>query len=317
MTGAASVARLLPGVPLVESPLFPSDALAADLSSFERSIARQLHSTGFACLDFPDPELDARIERIRDCLGRSFDLGQWRDHVWAGGGGLRIQDAWKINADVRAIATNEAIVDLLTRIYGRRAFPFQTLNFPVGTQQKVHSDSVHFSSVPERFLCGVWLALEDIDPRAGPLVYYPGSHKWPILTNEMLARRVGWAPEMEAQGAFEATWEALIAASGIEPVSFLPRKGQALIWAANLLHGGSAQTDPGLTRWSQVTHYYFEGCAYYTPAFSDAALGNLALRQVVDVSSGRRVRNRYLGKELSDPLGRYARALRRRLPNWR
>lgn len=314
MPSAASAARLLPGVPLVESPLFFLETPANDLSSFERDIATQLHSTGFACFDFPDPELDARIQRIRDHLGQSFDLGQWRDRGWAEGGGLRIQDAWKSDSDVRAIAANETIVNLLTRIYGRRAFPFQTLNFPVGTQQKVHSDSVHFSSLPERFLCGVWLALEDIDPRAGPLVYYPGSHRWPILTNEMLARRVGWAPEMEAQGAFEAAWEALIAASGIEPVSFTPKKGQALIWAANLLHGGSPQVDPGLTRWSQVTHYYFEGCAYYTPAFSDAALGNLALRQVVDVSTGRKVPNQYLGKGLSDPLGRYARAIRRRLP---
>ena len=56
---------------------------------------------------------------------------------------------------------NTGILSLFSTLYGRRAWPFQTLNFPVGTQQHYHSDSVHFSSVPERFMCGVWVDLED------------------------------------------------------------------------------------------------------------------------------------------------------------
>ncbi len=45
-------------------------------------------------------------------------------------------------------------------------------------------------------------------------------------------------------------------------------KGHALIWHANLLHGGSQQKDPRRTRHSQVTHYFFEDCKYYTPMHS-------------------------------------------------
>lgn len=37
------------------------------------------------------------------------------------------------------------------------------------------------------------------------------------------------------------------------------KKGQGLICAANLLHGGSKQTNKALTRQSQVTHYYLRG----------------------------------------------------------
>jgi hypothetical protein len=37
---------------------------------------------------------------------------------------------------------------------------------------------------------------------------------------------------------------------GIAPEYFSPRKGDALIWAANLLHGGSRQSNPHATRWS-------------------------------------------------------------------
>jgi hypothetical protein len=74
-----------------------------------------------------------------------------------------------------------------------------------------------------------------------------------------------------------------------------------LIWCANLLHGGSLQTDRTRTRWSQVTHYYFQDCVYYTPAFSDEPLGRLALRQITDAASGERVPNIYLGEEVRAP----------------
>src|SRR3546814_9022792 len=79
---------------------------------------------------------------------------------------------------------------------------------------------------------------------------------------------------------------------------FLARKGQALIWCANLLHGGSVQTEPRLTRWSQVTHYYFEDCVYYTPAFSDEVIGQLQLRSIRAISDGKPRPNLYLGEEV-------------------
>lgn len=314
MTAKRLSQNLLPGVPLIESPLFAAELDTLNLSPGERAIATRLHEDGFAVFEFPDTQLSDRIDRILRDLSQQFDFDHWRRHEWRCQDGLRAQDAWRTHPDVRAIATNQCVIDLLSRLYGRRAFPFQTLNFPVGSQQHVHSDSVHFSSAPERFICGVWLAMEDIDANAGPLVYYPGSHKWPILTNEMLGRRVGWTSSTNVQAAFEPAWRALIDASGLKPTIFTPKKGQALIWAANLLHGGASQTDAALTRWSQVTHYYFEGCTYYTPAFSDISLGNLALRRVRDISTGEIAPNIYIDRRISDVVGHYARAIRRRLP---
>ena len=86
-------------------------------------------------------------------------------------------------------------------------------------------------------------------------------------------------------------------AAGVQSETFLARKGQALIWAANLLHGGSPQHDPRRTRWSQVTHYYFEDCLYYTPSYSDEALGDLAIRRnIVDIATGQPIANTYLGE---------------------
>lgn len=289
---------ILPGVPLVESPLFQTELDRMSLSPEEREIAIRLNRDGYAVLDFPDPEIDARIERIRMRLGPELGIDDHSPTSLKSGGKGRVQDAWKQDGDVRAIAANEEMLDLLSRLYGRRAFPFQTLNFPVGTQQHPHTDAVHFSSIPERFMCGVWLAMEDIDAGAGPLCYVPGSHKWPSISNTMIGRRGHEADRRSAQEPYHDVWNAMIAATGSHVDQFMARKGQALIWSANLLHGGSPQTDMNRTRWSQVTHYFFDDCVYYTPAFSDEPLGRLDLRRIVSAADGAAKPNLYLGEEI-------------------
>ena len=298
-TGSAVDELVLPGIPWVESPLFDSASPDVRLTPEERRIAQSLREDGFAILDFPDADFELRSERIKRRLAPMFgiDLGD-PESVRSASGNLRVQDAWRYDEDVKAIAANAEVLALLSALYGRRAFPFQTLNFPVGSQQALHSDAVHFSSIPQRFMCGVWVALEDIHADAGPLMYLPGSHEWPVLTNSDVGRR-GWNVEQpSAQTPFERAWAALLQASRAQPQRLLARKGQALIWAANLLHGGEPQQDRSLTRWSQVTHYYFENCLYYTPAFSDEPLGLLDLRTVTNIATGEVEPNLYVGEEV-------------------
>ncbi len=150
-------------------------------------------------------------------------------------------------------------------------------------------------------MCGVWLAMENVGPGAGPLFYYPSSHRWPVVSNSMIGRR-GYGSELgSAQDPYGPAWRALCDAYDAQPEPFLARKGQALIWCANLLHGGSRQKDSTLTRWSQVTHYYFDDCIYYTPAFSDEALGKLQLRDLVAINDGLPRQSQYLGEMLRPP----------------
>lgn len=293
--------NIFPGLPLIESPLFPALKAEWGLSVEEERIATDLHEKGYAVFDFPDADLDGRIDRIQGHLGPRYGIDFADPQSDKTAGERRVQDAWQFDEDVRAIAANQAVLDLLSKLYGRRAFPFQTLNFPVGTQQDAHSDSVHFSSLPERFMCGVWLAMEDIGPDAGPLFYYPGSHKWPIMTNALIGRRGYGSDLASAQDPYAPAWQALREAHGAQEERFLPRKGQALIWCANLLHGGSRQNDPTLTRWSQVTHYYFDDCIYYTPAFSDEAIGQLHLRDLVSIGDGEARPNRYMNEIIDQP----------------
>jgi ectoine hydroxylase-related dioxygenase (phytanoyl-CoA dioxygenase family) len=211
---------------------------------------------------------------------------------------MRIQDAWKFDGNVRAIALNRAVIELLSKLYGRRAWPFQSLNFPVGTQQHFHTDSMHFSSIPERFMCGVWVALEDIGDDQGPLEYFPGSHRWPIYTNE----HIGIVPARSGvtQELYHHLWERLVKSTGVKHEIFRAKKGQALIWAANLLHGGTPHLNKTKTRWSQVTHYFFDDCAYYTPMLSDPFRGRIEFRHSTDLTTMQPAPASFSGERVPD-----------------
>jgi hypothetical protein len=278
----AAFTNPLPGVPTVESPFFEQLLAQRRPDAETERLARDLRAKGYAKFEFPLPDFaKSAAQLIREL-----------DGTYQG----RVQDAWKQNALVREIAANERVLEILEALYGRRAIPFQTLNFDRGTEQTFHTDIVHFSSMPERFMCGVWVALEDIGEDQGPLRYIPGSHAWPTYTNEHVGAFVTEMEHMENYPLFERMWQALIGEKGVPQETLTGKCGTALIWAANLIHGGSPQKDPRRTRYSQVTHYYFENCAYYTPLNSDPAYGSVFFREIVDIRTGAPVANMYCGR---------------------
>ena len=79
---------------------------------------------------------------------------------------------------------------------------------------------------------GLWVALEDIDETNGPLMYFPGSHRWPIYTNEHIGKCIAELDGSPTQGIYETMWRNLVAAHGIEPYYFHAKRGQALILMA-------------------------------------------------------------------------------------
>jgi ectoine hydroxylase-related dioxygenase (phytanoyl-CoA dioxygenase family) len=226
-------------------------------------LAEKFDRDGYLILDdvgLPSETFDAVVEELAD----EYSDGERVIHEGVVYDRTRIQDAWRFNEKVRSIARSPIVMTLLEEIYGRKPRPFQTLNFYVGTQQLAHSDALHFNSMPAGFMCGVWVALEDMDMENGPLVYYPGSHKLPELTMQA----IGAESRLEDYPRYEQYVQELIKREGMEPEYGTIKKGQALLWASNLLHGGSPQRDLERTRHSQVTHYFFEGCKYYTPMLS-------------------------------------------------
>ncbi|MEI9933850.1 MAG: phytanoyl-CoA dioxygenase family protein [Ferruginibacter sp.] len=158
-------------VPLTESPFFKSELQNGKFSEEEKSLLTKYHDDGYLIIS---PKIDeALLDQVIIELAPVFNKLNLT-------GEKRLTDAWKYSDAVRQLATNVEIQNILKLLYQRTPIPFQTLNFPVGTQQKTHSDMIHFNSIPQRFMCGVWVALEDIHADNGPLHYYPGSNKLPF-----------------------------------------------------------------------------------------------------------------------------------------
>jgi ectoine hydroxylase-related dioxygenase (phytanoyl-CoA dioxygenase family) len=151
---------------------------------------------------------------------------------------------------------------LMSLLLGARARPFQTIVGHKSSRQLEHSDSIHMSTYPLGYLAANWIAYEDAHADAGPLVYYPGSHRLPYLLSEEL----GIPAESDYAGyhaIYEPAVQELIRAHGLSAKHFLPKKGDVLLWHANLLHGGSPVKDPLRTRKALVCHFFAEGAVCY------------------------------------------------------
>jgi len=171
----------------------------------------------------------------------------------------------------------------------------------VGTQQALHCDYAHFSSIPERFMCGVWVAFEDMTDENGALFYYPGSHKFKTMNNEDIGRSGSSIKNShDTYSSFIELWEQLAKLTGKGPEKFLAKKGQAVIWASNLIHGGSKMKNKGFTRNSQVTHYFFEDCAYTTTCSNDVFAGQVRYLEIANILTGKKVPNIVSGEIIED-----------------
>ncbi|MHA8066704.1 phytanoyl-CoA dioxygenase family protein [Aquirufa sp. ROCK2-A2] len=259
--------------PWVESPFFEKIIKEKKLSSENEQIARDYHKNGFVVIknQFSEEELDAVIQEMHT-KGFNVDFN-YENHRDAN----RCQDLWTYSDSVKNLSIKPSVLETLEMLYGREVVPFQTLNFLRGTQQKAHSDTIHFSSLPARYMAGVWIALEDITEENGPLFYYPGSHRMPEYNfndfkEDLLDNSYDNYPE------YENFIGELMDHSPYEKQVFLAKKGDILIWSSNIIHGGSPVLKEGTTRLSQVTHYFFKDCLYYSPMGSNTISGELLMR---------------------------------------
>lgn len=244
------------------------------LSSEERQLAKKFYEDGYVTIDLnlPDDVIDIiKKDVTQNPGGKTQHDGYHYSH------NPRVFEAWKYSDAVRDIANHPKVIATLEMLYNRKALPFQTINFLGPTNQPIHSDAIHFSTTPSGWVAACWVAYEDVDEKNGTLGYIPGSHHWP----EVDFTSIGLGPtkygeQFENYAEYEEFTRRLMEAKGVQPTPLKIKKGSALIWSANLLHGGIPVESPEkISRLSQATHYYFEGCKhYYAPMFSNPLEGD-------------------------------------------
>ncbi|MBL7796164.1 MAG: phytanoyl-CoA dioxygenase family protein [Saprospiraceae bacterium] len=159
---------------------------------------------------------------------------------------------------------NQSLLRLLSFLLGKPVVPFQSLSFVQGSEQRAHSDSIHMMTEPPGYLIATWSALEDCPEDSGPLFYYPGSHRLPyITTQDYDSGNTRFTIGENSNRRYEDRIASLIREHDLKKQVFLAKRGDVLVWHANLLHGGSAIARPGATRRSIVCHYYAEDVLCY------------------------------------------------------
>ena len=239
------------------------------LTAREAEAFRHWTRSGYFVLErFFDPK---RLDRVWEAYDRA-----------ARGGGIKLQpepnrnpadphpsrslDAHFAIPDLAALLEDPSLHRWVQRLFGREPVAYQTLVSHKGSEQREHSDAIHMTTYPLGYLAAAWIAFEDIHPDCGPVVYYPGSHRLPYLSSLSLGissdefRRRGYDVYFER---YEPAIQSLIAERGLVPETFLPRKGDVLVWHANLIHAGSPRRDLALSRKAAVLHYFVRGAVCY------------------------------------------------------
>lgn len=181
-------------------------------------------------------------------------------HTDDSGRHLRFVNLHRRSAAAMEAGHNPRLMRTLDFLFGRRAGIYTSLYFEYGSQQMLHRDSPFFHTYPMNYFVGVWIALEDIDPKSGPLMYVPGGHRFTVDQRAIYEEtRLNYPEKDENWIVLQALQVyygvvARTAAAIAEPVTITMRKGDAAIWHPALPHGGSPAIDRRRTRKSIVFH---------------------------------------------------------------
>ncbi|MCC7029522.1 MAG: phytanoyl-CoA dioxygenase family protein [Chitinophagaceae bacterium] len=231
--------------------------LYQSLSEADRQSLDQYEEQGFAILkNYVSDEL---VNEINTAIDNGLDSGLYQ---FINNG--KIMFAFHTLPALKHIGTDPKLLQLLDVLIGGKAVLFQSINFKMGSEQHTHSDSIHMTTYPLGGLMGAWIALEDINEDNGPLHYYPGSHKLPYYLNKDYDNEGnGLMIGNKTYDAYEDMIAQKIVEHKIVKKNFTAKKGDLLLWHANLFHGGNEHLDKSKTRKSVVFHYFKEGSVCY------------------------------------------------------
>lgn len=119
----------------------------------------------------------------------------------------------------------------------------QSMLFDANAATTPHQDWWYLDSVPNGHLLGAWIALEDIDERAGRFYVIPGSHN--VRLDEPNMKHSDWLDRMRA---FLADHPDKVSAPAL-------KKGDVLFWNSRTIHGALPTQDLRFSRKSLTAHY--------------------------------------------------------------
>src|ERR1700685_197609 len=92
-------------------------------------------------------------------------------------GPVKINDLFLDEPDVRHLALDKRLTQIVAKLLGGTPLICNSLNFIWGSAQPDHIDSWYMPPIVRDKMAVSSICLEGVHEDAGPLVYYPGTHK--------------------------------------------------------------------------------------------------------------------------------------------
>ena len=215
----------------------PVNALIERLSN---PAARSAELAGRVVIDMLAGAAQSRRMRLADAPDEAFDSP------------VKFNDLFLESDVIRGCNLHPRLVPILDELLDGPPVVCNSLSFIQGSEQADHIDSWFMPPPGEGKMVVTSVCLEDVHPDAGPLFYFPGSHKIPPYRFSSGSIRA-IESEMDKVHAYI---DAEIEKRGLKRETFIGRKGDVFIWASQLAHGGTPIADAKRTRKSLVTHYW-------------------------------------------------------------
>jgi len=232
-------------------------------------LLRQWMANGYVILEGAvDDKLCARLAgELEDIFTNGSDIALYQvpeappgtgSHVPPGlpAERMRLVDMYGFSRLAAEVLMAPALSGFLKLIFDEDPLCFQGLTFEQGSGQGLHQDTAYVVVDKPLELAATWVALEDIREGSGELMYVEGSHRLPDW--KFGGNSKHWDPMIHGDDTHTEWAHWLVRKSeelGLQKKIFRPKRGDVLVWSADLVHGGSPVGDRTLSRRSIVGHY--------------------------------------------------------------
>lgn len=155
---------------------------------------------------------------------------------------------------------NQKALEIQDYLFGQKSCCFTSLIFESGSEQDIHRDSPYFTTNPEYYYLGVWVALEDVDELNGALQLYDRGHLLHEVDRIRIFERY-YSFGDEINPIDQRLWDdyqnetiKLCDEIGLKKIVVPMKAGDTLIWHPHLPHGGSKIVERHRSRLSVVNH---------------------------------------------------------------
>lgn len=164
--------------------------------------------------------------------------------------------------ELKALALYPPLMDRMRELIGEEMMLHLSVTKWISTERNWHQDDYLNPAHVNCWYAAAWIAVDDIDPDAGPFEYIPGSHTWPLMRGHKV-RDLMSEKELAEYDRWPRNSESFVVPAAQEEIDrrgqpaqkFIARRGDVLIWHGRLMHRGSLPARPGMVRKSLICHY--------------------------------------------------------------